>query len=661
MIFSVIISEKGGAERRESFERTEINVGRVQGNDLMLPKGNVSKRHARLLFRDGRFIVTDLKSTNGTYVNGRKITQATIVREGDKIYVGDFVLRIEAGASETKPDMSKPGSVEAEASAGAAPSSAPSDAGLPQDRKGDDELPSERDPEISSGGSIVPGPPRLPSTTVKPGPNLQGPPTITPVPVTTPTPPPNLATSSPKTNSSVPPQPGRTPTPPPPRGVRISSNPPGARDSSPTGPRAYRTIVAQIIERATESFDFDRLGPNDSIDASLSGRLTGVLQELATQVKASGQVADSVTVDQLVADAKREALELAPLGPLGPLLVDDDVTEIHIESAERVLAFRKSRRTPTIILRVVNEKSIARALERLSKDTDNDPLVFANSMYDRRTSQGLHILASSPLRRARGSVIVLRKPQRTDNALLEDLVRHGMVSQAMATFLSYLVAVRANVLIVGSAGPTYGALLSALVNIAPADERIVVLQDDEPITVQHPNALSLPSPTDGADADIKAQTVASIGADRVVCGGLGAAAVALANSQAEAGGCLIATTRALTLRDALNRLPADLARKQAGMSIETAREALASSFHIVIEVARLADGRTRVLRMAELRMDGRQLVSRDIFVFNVDRSHASGPVEGQHHPTGTVPTLVEDLTARGIVLDTQLFRRNPGK
>ena len=71
VMFSVIVSEKGGAERRESFDRPEINVGRVQGNDLMLPKGNVSKRHARLLFRDGRFIVTDLKSTNGTYVNGQ--------------------------------------------------------------------------------------------------------------------------------------------------------------------------------------------------------------------------------------------------------------------------------------------------------------------------------------------------------------------------------------------------------------------------------------------------------------------------------------------------------------------------------------------------------------------------------------------------------------
>src|SRR5262245_3454358 len=62
----------------------------------MLPKGNVSKRHARLVFRDGRFIVTDMNSTNGTYVNRRRISQATIVRQGDRIYIGDFVLRIES-------------------------------------------------------------------------------------------------------------------------------------------------------------------------------------------------------------------------------------------------------------------------------------------------------------------------------------------------------------------------------------------------------------------------------------------------------------------------------------------------------------------------------------------------------------------------------------
>src|ERR1700689_3216535 len=100
-MFPIVITEKGGAERKETLDKNEVNVGRVQGNDLMLPKGNVSKHHARLLCRDGRFIVTDLKSTNGTYVNGRKIAQATIVREGDKIYIGDFVLRIEAGAAQS--------------------------------------------------------------------------------------------------------------------------------------------------------------------------------------------------------------------------------------------------------------------------------------------------------------------------------------------------------------------------------------------------------------------------------------------------------------------------------------------------------------------------------------------------------------------------------
>src|SRR4029078_8498042 len=111
-MFTIVISEKGGAERRETFDKNEINVGRVQGNDLMLPKGNVSKHHARLLYRDGRFIVTDLKSTNGTYVNGRKIAQATIVREGDKIYIGDFVLRLDGGQAQAEAAMPPTGDEE---------------------------------------------------------------------------------------------------------------------------------------------------------------------------------------------------------------------------------------------------------------------------------------------------------------------------------------------------------------------------------------------------------------------------------------------------------------------------------------------------------------------------------------------------------------------
>ncbi|HEX5660215.1 MAG TPA: FHA domain-containing protein [Polyangiales bacterium] len=94
-MFTVVIAEKDGAERRVTFTESEVTIGRVPGNDVVLPKGNVSKRHSRIVLKDNRFIVVDLKSTNGTYVNGRKITSPLVVKEGDKIYVGDYVLTLE--------------------------------------------------------------------------------------------------------------------------------------------------------------------------------------------------------------------------------------------------------------------------------------------------------------------------------------------------------------------------------------------------------------------------------------------------------------------------------------------------------------------------------------------------------------------------------------
>src|SRR5712671_1781550 len=96
-MFTIIVTEKGGEQRRMEFDKPEVTIGRVQGNDIILPKGNVSKRHSRIVLKDGKFIIVDLKSTNGTYVNGRKITSPLVLKETDKIYVGDFILTVEEG------------------------------------------------------------------------------------------------------------------------------------------------------------------------------------------------------------------------------------------------------------------------------------------------------------------------------------------------------------------------------------------------------------------------------------------------------------------------------------------------------------------------------------------------------------------------------------
>jgi uncharacterized protein (TIGR02996 family) len=92
-VLFVSVQEKGGEKRELEFDKIEVSIGRDGNTDICLPKGNISKQHARLVVKDGKCIIVDLKSTNGTYVNGRKITSPLVVRDDDKIYVGDFLLQ----------------------------------------------------------------------------------------------------------------------------------------------------------------------------------------------------------------------------------------------------------------------------------------------------------------------------------------------------------------------------------------------------------------------------------------------------------------------------------------------------------------------------------------------------------------------------------------
>ncbi|NUQ75422.1 MAG: hypothetical protein HUU21_17885, partial [Polyangiaceae bacterium] len=95
-----------------------------------------------------------------------------------------------------------------------------------------------------------------------------------------------------------------------------------------------------------------------------------------------------------------------------------------------------------------------------------------------------------------------------------------------------------------------------------------------------------------------------------------------------------------------------------GGSPDTAREALASAFDLAIEVARQRDGRHRVMRVAELHNEGSSIIVQDVWCFMIDRTAAGGTIEGTFYATGHIPAIVEDLTARGFVIDTAVFKRH---
>jgi hypothetical protein len=70
-------------------------VGREQGAGLVIDDGGVSRRHARFLDDDGTIVVEDLGSSNGTFVNGDRISSPVELAAGDEVQVGGTVLEVQ--------------------------------------------------------------------------------------------------------------------------------------------------------------------------------------------------------------------------------------------------------------------------------------------------------------------------------------------------------------------------------------------------------------------------------------------------------------------------------------------------------------------------------------------------------------------------------------
>lgn len=94
-VLTVVVHEKGGQTQRFSFKGDSFSIGREDDNDLVLDRVNVSKHHLQFVKVESRVDVVDLESTNGTYLNGRKVAQPRPVRRTDRVYVGDYILMLE--------------------------------------------------------------------------------------------------------------------------------------------------------------------------------------------------------------------------------------------------------------------------------------------------------------------------------------------------------------------------------------------------------------------------------------------------------------------------------------------------------------------------------------------------------------------------------------
>jgi pilus assembly protein CpaF len=588
--FAIVIHEKGGAERREAFETSEITVGRVQGNDLMLQKGNVSKRHARLLYRDGRFIVTDLNSTNGTYVNRRRIAQATIVREGDRIYIGDFVLRIEVSG-----EAGEAGSRESVSSGAVRP---------------------------SQSGSV---PPSGSSSSA-------------------------AAEPEPASSSSAPSESPARPT-----AISLESGTPATPNRSTHDEAAFdenarfREIVFALVNHAA-----GRMGGKELVgtaDPALKSAVEGYLREAWVEKEREATGLDS---NRVIGAAKAELLEL---GPLGALIRDNSVIEIGVPRFDRIVVVRAGR-TPSTEVGFSSESAMLWAIRRLCEQS-REPLRSDDVVIERRVSENSYLKAVVGTGANGSSMMTLRRTRRASHSL-EELVRRGTISRAMATFLLQCLQARVNLLVVGPRDGGTRVVLGAL---------SLAHTEGSPVWVSNSESAPLANMT-RVEPSLSPERLRQ--AIRVSAQVPGARLVAelsstmLASSILEAIGDgadgVVASRVAPSLSRGLSRLASELLVGSPLLTATATRDWLASSFDIAVEVAQLPDGRYRVLRIAEIRgISGDAIHTADIFTFVADRSVTGGVVEGSFVPSGNVPEVVEIMRTRGVELESALFSRPPSR
>jgi hypothetical protein len=92
------VREPGKAARQVPVTGAPIHIGRAPECELVLKDSRVSRRHARVTARDGVLVLTDLGSTNGTRVNGHRISEV-VLGAGDRVLIGETSLVVEAGAA----------------------------------------------------------------------------------------------------------------------------------------------------------------------------------------------------------------------------------------------------------------------------------------------------------------------------------------------------------------------------------------------------------------------------------------------------------------------------------------------------------------------------------------------------------------------------------
>ncbi|MEY3012620.1 MAG: hypothetical protein RIT45_1355 [Pseudomonadota bacterium] len=649
-MFSVTIRERSGQVYTFHFDKPEIIIGRVKGNDVILPKQNISKRHTSVRSEGSVFVVEDMGSTNGTYVNGHRISDPVEVGPDDKVYLGDFVMQFFDIDEHASDEALGSGAVLADDDEPELPAEAAQPdalAGLPirrpapvaEDAEDAEDADSDApldDPfgDVSAaelGGSASADFERRSSAMAY----VTGEPTATPSAVFDASPEstvaklaeqavsaraaidgPQVAAADPDAAmaevddrmtgavgglldaldpvgaSSVPDLSsfGGSFTAPAPLAERAPA-------PDPTLPRAegYHDALARLFGRARVQLRSQLGGDVHHLSDAEWSEIERRVSELVDAAQHGGEIGADLDPATLRRDL---VYELTWLGPLESLLDDDGIERVEVDGFERIAVVRDGRREESPA-RFSCQAALISAVERL--------VVAAGAVVREGRAHAEGALADGtsvrvvwpPLAPA-GPFIVLRKPRR-GVATLEALAAQGWMSEEIAAALGNAVRERRSVAVVAASGEPRRAILEALAAAVPNTERMAVVERDAPIGLGQTHVMRLDAAAREAGGTGPLGIAAHLGADRVVSVGCDTRLLAeIIEQGCEGGPATLASWTAWDGADAVRRASHAVMLAAPGIPERVAYERVAMALDIVAVVSPTPEGEGRVEEVVEV-------------------------------------------------------------
>jgi pilus assembly protein CpaF len=408
------------------------------------------------------------------------------------------------------------------------------------------------------------------------------------------------------------------------------------------------TLKTAVHHELIKRMDLDKLAVMQN-DPGGRQKLLSTISQLVGEQTIPLSALDRETIAKEVLD------EVFGLGPLEPLLHDQTVSDILVNTYNTVYVERRGVIEKTDIvfrdnahLMHIIDKIVSAVGRRIDE---------SSPMVDARLLDGSRVNIVIPPLAVDGPLLSIRRFG-SSPLTAEDLIRHRALTPQMLEILKCAVKARLNIVVSGGTGAGKTTLLNVLSGYISPDERICTIEDSAELQIKQEHVVRLecrPPNVEGKGAIRQRELVINalrMRPDRIILGEIrGEEALDMLQAMNTGHDGSITTIHANNPRDAIARLETMSMMGSVSLPEKAIRAQIASAVHIIIQASRMSDGSRRITHITEITGATSEVVSmQDIFLFEKLGLGLNGKVKGRFFATGIVPKFAEKLKAAGIPL-----------